>query len=111
MIFVRRDRNSPRPTRPVIAAGGMTDFGRAAHNIDATGVATLAARAHEGMAAAASAGLSAPIPPKQQNSELNWHPTGIKPAQVATQSGAIGMPTLPQPMGQDANLFVKATIL
>ena len=50
----------PRTNQPVIAAGGMTDFGRAAHNIDATGVATLAARAHEGMAAAASTGLRAP---------------------------------------------------
>ncbi len=61
-ILVRRDWNSPRPNRPVIAAGGMTDFGRAAHNNDATGVAKLAARAHEGMAAAASAGLSTPRP-------------------------------------------------
>jgi hypothetical protein len=68
----------------VIAAGGMTDFGRAAHNIDATGVATLAARAHEGMAAAASAGLSAPILAKQPNIELNWPPAGIETAQSAT---------------------------
>jgi hypothetical protein len=57
-VFAHRDMNSPRSNRPVIAAGDMTDFGRAAHNIDATGVAILAARSHEGMAAAASAGLS-----------------------------------------------------
>jgi hypothetical protein len=53
----------------VIAAGGMTDFGRAAHNIVATGVAILAARAHEGMAAAASAGPSALNPANCLNLE------------------------------------------
>jgi hypothetical protein len=48
------------PSRPVIGAVGVADFGRAAHNRLAAGAASLAARAHEATTTAPSTGHGAP---------------------------------------------------